>query len=133
MLEITNLTKQKVDKALLKKVFLRAAAVLGSKRLQNISLVFIGDEKMEELNKKYRHKDRITDVLSFEELNEIFICLPQAKRQAKLLKTPLQTELTRLLVHGIVHLKGYEHEGSKAEMIKMQDVENRILANLGRI
>ncbi len=101
--------------------------VLGKKSLKNISLVFVGDAKMKELNKKYRGKNRVTDVLSFEELNEIFICLPQAKRQAKALKHPLNCELTRLAVHGIVHLKGYEHEGSKRQAVGMLAVENEII------
>ncbi len=127
MLEITNLTRQKVDEISLKKTADKALAVLGKKGLEEISLVFVGDGKIKELNKKYRHKDRITDVLSFEDLNEIFICLPQAKRQAKLLKTSLKTELTRLLVHGIVHLKGYEHEGNKNDAKKMWAVEEKIL------
>lgn len=104
-----------------------AVKVLGKKGLENISLVLVGDAKMKELNKKYRGKNRVTDVLSFEELNEIFICLPQAKRQAKALKHPLNCELTRLVVHGIVHLKGYEHEGSKRQAARMLAVENKIL------
>ena len=95
-----------------------------------ISLVLVNEAKIRELNKKYRHKNKITDVLSFEELNEIFICLPQAKRQAKLLKTPLKTELTRLLTHGIVHLKGYDHERSKSAELEMRKIENRILVGI---
>jgi probable rRNA maturation factor len=125
--DITNLTKNKIDKSILAEVAKVAVKVLGKKGLENISLVLVGDAKMKELNKKYRGKNRVTDVLSFEELNEIFICLPQAKRQAKALKHPLNCELTRLVVHGIVHLKGYEHEGSKRQAARMLAVENKIL------
>ena len=126
-MDITNLTKNKIDKSILAEVAKVAVKVLGKKGLENISLVLVGDAKMKELNKKYRGKNRVTDVLSFEELNEIFICLPQAKRQAKALKHPLNCELTRLVVHGIVHLKGYEHEGSKRQAARMLAVENKIL------
>lgn len=140
MLQITNLTGQKVDEASLKKTANKATAVLGKKGLEEISLVLVGDAKMRALNKKYLNRDRVTDVLSFEELNEIFICLPQAKRQvyppkfqrrrAKMLKTSLNSELTRLLVHGIVHLKGYEHERSKLAVLAMHKIEEKILKKL---
>lgn len=129
-MDIANLTKHKIDKRALKKVVQQAIKVLGKKDLEEISLVFVGDDKMKELNKKYRHKNRVTDVLSFEQLNEIFICLPQAERQAKVLKHSLNCELTRLLVHGIVHLKGYDHERGAKQAARMLAVENKILKSL---
>lgn len=131
-MQITNLTKTKIDEKALKTAAQTAAAVLGKKKLEDTSLVLVGDAKIKELNKKYRGQNKTTDVLSFEELNEIFICLPQAKRQAKMLKTSLKTELTRLLTHGIVHLKGYDHEKSAQEAARMFRVEERIL-NLQKI
>ncbi len=137
MLEVTNLTKTKIDLRFLSKAARAAFAVLvtpsppaggeGVSLEIDISLVLVGEAKIRELNKKYRHKDKVTDVLSFEDLNEIFICLPQAKKQSQLLKTPLKTELTRLLVHGIVHLKGYDHEKSEKEAGKIRKLEDKIL------
>jgi probable rRNA maturation factor len=130
MTEITNLTNEKIDKKILVKVAEKATKILGGKGLEDISLVLVCDARMRNLNKKYRGKNYITDVLSFEGLNEIFICFPQAKRQAKLLKIPLNRELTRLFAHGIVHLKGYNHERSKREAARMLALENKILKNL---
>lgn len=132
MLEINNLTKTKISVKFLQKAAQAAFAVLavcpgGSGEEKEISLVFVGDAKMRALNKKYRGKDKTTDVLSFEEVNEVFICLPQAKRQAKLLKTSLKNELTRLLTHGIVHLAGYDHEKSAQEAERMFAIEKKIL------
>ncbi|MBU3901637.1 rRNA maturation RNase YbeY [Patescibacteria group bacterium] len=127
-MEITNLTKTKIDTKFLQKVAPAASAVLKFKK--EISLVFIGDAKMKELNKKYRGKNKTTDVLSFEELNEIFICLPQAKKQARELKVSINCELTRLLTHGIVHLKGYDHAKSAREATRMFRVEEKILRSL---
>ena len=127
-MEITNLTKTKIDTKFLQKAAQAALAVLGVEK--EISLVFVGDAKIKELNKKYRGKNKTTDVLSFEELNEIFICLPQAKRQVKLLKTSLKAELTRLLTHGIVHLKGYDHAKSAKDAERMFGVEEKILKSL---
>lgn len=148
-LEITNLTKIKIDTKFLQKVARAALAVLrvrrsllvrrslgegegagGCSNEKEISLVFVGDAKIKELNKKYRGKNKTTDVLSFEELNEIFICLPFAKKQAELLKTSLKAELTRLLTHGIVHLKGYNHAKSAEEAARMSKVEEKILRSL---
>ncbi|KKS64263.1 MAG: putative rRNA maturation factor [Parcubacteria group bacterium GW2011_GWB1_42_6] len=107
-----------------------AVGFFGGEKLKQISLVIVGEDKIREINKKYRGKDAVTDVLSFEELNEIFICLAQAQRQADLLKTSLNFELTRLLVHGIVHLKGYDHERSKKEADEMEGIERKIVKDL---
>ena len=150
VLTVTNLTKTKIDTSFLPKAARAAFAVLNWSDAQ-ISLVLVGDKKIQELNKKYRHKNEATDVLSFEELNEIYICLPQAKKQARLdstrldsarlaieskrarlLKTPLKSELTRLLVHGIVHLKGHNHERSKSEELEMQEIEKKILDKINK-
>lgn len=135
-LEITNLSGESIDCDLLKKATQKAGEVLGKEKIKEISLVVVGDEKMREINKKYRHQDKITDVLSFEELNEIYICLPQAKRQSSfsletgLLKTALNFELTRLLAHGIVHLSGYDHEKSEIQAEKMKALEEKILGKI---
>ena len=129
MLDITNLTRTKISTDFLQKVARAAFAVLGLKD-DNVSLVLVGEKKIKELNEKYRGKNKVTDVLSFEDLDEIFICLPRAKRQAKLLKTPLKSELTRLFVHGIVHLKGYDHERSKTAELEMRKIEEKILARI---
>lgn len=126
-MEITNLTREKIDTGFLEDVQKAAQKVLGKKGMEDISLVFVCDGRMQGLNKKFRKKDKTTDVLSFDELNEIFICLPQAKRQAKLLKTGLKSELTRLFVHGIVHLKGFDHEKSAKDAERMFAVEKKIL------
>ncbi len=138
-MNITNLTRTKINTSFLQKVVRAAFVVLrarrsfsegGGNKNEEISLVLVGDAKIKALNKKYLRRNRVTNILSFEELNEIFICLPQAKRQSKLLKTPLKSELMRLLVHGIVHLKGYEHERGAKEAARMLAVENKILKNI---
>ena len=87
------------------------------KKLTNktVNLNFVDDKAMKELNRKYRRKNQTTDVLSFnlnEEglLGEIYISLPQAKRQAKEYNCSLECELIRLTGHGILHLLGYTHK-----------------------
>lgn len=106
-----------------------------------LSIVLLGDKKMKEINFKYRGKNYTTDVLSFpfaednffsEEvyLGEIIICPQKAKTQSILYGVTLLRELQRLLTHGILHLLGYDHEGSAEEAKKMRYLELKILSKL---
>jgi probable rRNA maturation factor len=95
---------------------------------------------MRSLNRTWRQVDRTTDVLSFSQregqfpdiqpqvLGDIVICLPQAERQARDAGHSLVREIDRLLVHGILHLLGYDHERSSAEAVRMRRKERQLLA-----
>ena len=126
MIEVNNLTAQQVDKDFLKKI---AKKVLeGEKRKDvDLSIALVGEKRIKELNKKYRKKNRITDVLSFyyrakrgEEENEllfaydnsgeIVICLKEVKKGVKKFKSDYKKELARVLIHGILHILGYNHK-----------------------
>lgn len=84
-----------------------------------VELNIIGDKKMTELNYQFRGKKYPTDVLSFawgEEgkvksslLGQIYLCYPQIVRQAKEYKTTAKAEMTRMLIHGLLHLVGHDH------------------------
>jgi len=79
-----------------------------------IDIVFCGDEWVRELNKTHRRLDKVTDVLSFhygesDLLGEIYIALPQTRRQAPRWKNSYEKELRRVMVHGLLHLAGYDH------------------------
>lgn len=123
--------------------FLRKAAEYCLKRLgikKDISVVLVGDKKIKSLNSLYRRKNRVTDVLAFGDffapggekdfLGEIAICLPQARRQAKAYGVSLKQELVRLLLHGILHLAGFEHERGGKEAKRMFDLQERILKHV---
>ncbi len=110
-MEINNLTRVRIDNRFFEKTVTKLAKLLKIK-LPEISLVFLNDKEMKNLNRKYRKRNRLTDVLSFD-YGEILICLPQAKRQAKLLNHSLKDELVILLIHGILHLVGYNDETKK--------------------
>lgn len=97
----------------------------------SVMLVITNDEHMRSLNAHYRDKDRTTDVLSFdlgtpagdvgESLSkEIYISLEQAYRQADDQGVSHREELARLLVHGLLHLAGWDHETPK----KLEDMES---------
>ena len=126
-LEINNLTSDRIDKKFLKKIAGKVVKLLKIK-IPEISLVFVPDSRMESLNRKYRGKNRVTDVLAFD-YGEIIICLPQAKRQAKQLRHSLKDELTILLIHGTLHLAGYDDE-IKKDYNKMVKAQDKILLKL---
>jgi len=110
-IEINKLSPEKVDVGFLKKIAEKTAKLVKLK-IPELSVVLVCDRRMKALNKKYRKKDRITDVLAFD-YGEIIICLPQAKKQAKELEHLLKEELATLLIHGILHLAGYNDETKK--------------------
>jgi probable rRNA maturation factor len=95
-----------------------------------VSIAFVDDRRMRELNRTYRQKDATTDVLSFmfgddtpegeHYLGEIVIAVPTATRQAQELGHTLQAEILQLVTHGLLHLCGYDHETDDG---KMDDLE----------
>jgi probable rRNA maturation factor len=109
-----------------------------------VSILLIGDEAMRTLNRRYRGKDRTTDVLSFplregkfsrvqhHLLGDIVISVPAAARQARAAGEPLLDEIDRLLVHGFLHLLGYDHERGEVEARRMEARESRLRGTLKR-
>lgn len=122
--EINNLTKGKVDKKFLEKIVRKTLNFLNFEEKTEINLVIIGEARMRKLNKKYRGKNQVTDVLAFD-YGELFICLPQAKKQAKRLGHSFEQELATLLIHGILHLAGY-NDKTKEDYNKMAKKQEEI-------
>jgi Predicted metal-dependent hydrolase len=127
-----------VESKLLSKIAHRALEVLGLSRVE-LSIVLVSDAQIKRLNKLYRNKDKPTDVLSFpigekvEDwliLGDIVISVDTAKRQAQELGHSLEEELKRLLVHGLVHLLGYDHELGGEEEKKFFELEESVLREL---
>lgn len=95
---------------------------------KGLTLILVNEKEIHELNYNYRHIDRSTDVISFEEfeedyLGEIFICLDKVYEQAKEYAHSVEREFAFLLTHGLLHLHGYDHiEKSDEEiMFSLQD------------
>lgn len=101
------------------------------------SIIFVTDEEIHQMNKEYRHVDRITDVISFafednekimyngiRMLGDIYICIPQMKRQAEYYGHSEKRELSFLTVHGLLHLLGYDHmtEDEEKVMFALQEL-----------
>lgn len=113
MVEVNNLTTNRVDKELLKKVAEKVMA--GENKKIDMSIALVGQGRIRELNKKYRRKNKATDVLSFQYDNsgEVVICLKEVKKNAEKFKSTLKKELVRILIHGILHVLGYSHQTMK--------------------
>ncbi len=104
--------------------------------------MFVGDRAMRTLNRRYRGKDKTTDVLSFsmregafprvqpEVLGDIVIAVPTAARQAAEAGHALGREIEVLLVHGLLHLLGYDHERSGDEARRMKRRELQLLKRM---
>ena len=104
--------------------------------------MFIGDRAMRTLNHTWRCKDSTTDVLAFplregrfphiqpDMLGDIVISIPVAARQADEAGHALSAELEQLLIHGLLHLLGYDHEQGLPEARRMKRMEQRLLKRL---
>ncbi len=110
-----------------------------------LAVILTGDDDLRRMNRDFLGIDEPTDVLSFPDeaddfiqgvaseplLGDIAIALPTAERQAQAAGHPLAAELAHLLVHGILHLCGYDHVNSAEEEAKMRAREEHYLGNLG--
>ena len=111
-------------------------------RQSELSIELVGDRRMRRLNRLYRNKDRTTDVLAFsmreavaphaarltaDMLGDVVISVPQALRQAIEAGRSPDEEFLSLLVHGVLHLCGYDHERSEREAARMQRRERQLL------
>jgi probable rRNA maturation factor len=114
-----------------KKVLLRLLRqIAGQLHIKGtVTIKIAADGEVRKLNKKYRHKDWATDVLSFpvgEKLpdgfyaGDILVCWTLAKKQARENNHSMQKELLLLMIHGLLHLHGLDHEKDKGEMLALQ-------------
>lgn len=169
ILEIHNFTQNEIDEKFLAKTAEKVLKFMAveenlSGLLEGkveISLAIVGEGRIRKLNKIYRGKNRVTDVLSFgdktvlpylakafprlkkgenavfvnppdgvKRLGEIVICYPYAKKQARRAGHSLEKELTILLIHGILHLLGYDHEKNIEKAKEMEKMETKILKSI---
>lgn len=138
-----RLTRLAVRQTTLVHLAERVLSAVGESRSE-LSLELTGDKHMRRLNREYRKKDRPTDVLAFPTreavmpqgvpfvtpmLGDVVISLPKAVRQAKEAGRSIDDELAMLLVHGVLHLCGYDHEHNAREEARMSRRE-RVLFHL---
>lgn len=126
---INNLYGYKEDYRYLKKVIKNTGKVEKIKKAI-FSITFVGEEDIQEMNKDFRGIDKVTDVISFafedaknisiknmRVLGEIYICIPRMEEQAKTYGHSPKRELSFLVVHGLLHLLGYDHQTKEEESI----------------
>ena len=105
---------------------------------KDLNIIFVDSKTIRELNREYRNIDRTTDVLSFyyndEDLNlwgELYINPYQVEKQRKRYNVSFKEELSRIIIHGILHLLGYDHQTPK-ERDEMFALQEKILNDLKR-
>lgn len=108
-----------------------------------LSLEIVGDHRMRRLNRTFRQRDKTTDVLAFAMregpgpssplLGDVVISLPQAIRQARRHQQGIDHELAVLLIHGVLHLCGYDHERSAVEARRMVRRERAVLRGIAPV
>lgn len=126
---VANETAARVETALIKRSV--AAALRHQRASGDVSVVIVGDLKMRRLNRTYRGKDAVTDILSFREeeaeiaengfLGELIIDYRVIRQQAKRFAPSIRWELAFIVIHGVLHLLGHEDETEKgaAEMERL--------------
>jgi probable rRNA maturation factor len=130
-IQVINRTKNKID---VDKIVELSNNILSEENLLEknsyINIVITDDEEMTEYNKKFRNKDGPTDVLSFEyglneeTIGDIVVSYETVARQAPEYNNSMKTELYLMIIHGILHLLGYDHEKNEKEAKIMFDKQD---------
>ena len=135
MIEVVNRQRRlQVDTRAWSTFATKALAAIG-KHESSATIAFVSDKKIRELNRQCRGVDKVTDVLSFpadgpddSELGDIAISVDTAATQAKENGLKFEGEMAQLILHGLLHLSGYDHETDNGEMNRL---ELRLRRNLG--
>ena len=119
------------------RAWVRAALDVDGKRGGQITIRFVDSEEGQSLNSDYRGKDYATNVLSFPYetkpvvAGDLVICPAVVEREAAEQRKTLEAHYAHLIVHGILHLQGYDHEIGDEDAQQMEATERSILAQLG--
>ena len=129
-MDVRNLTRERLN---IKGLLSLQETILKKegRRKSFLSLLFVGPKKMRQLNKKYRKKDKATNVLAFpggkEALGEIVLCPFVIRKDALEYKISFKRAVCWMFVHGLLHLLGYDHKTSNDEK-KMTQKEQQYLS-----
>lgn len=135
-----ELAERMVSRVIAKAQMMPSLRRLGPSGSWQVEVKIVGAASMKSLNTEYRGKKRTTDVLSFPSpsvffdrgvLGQVVVCLPVLRKQAKEVGHSDQSELVVLLVHGLLHLLGLDHEESAQKKKQMQQLEELLLLAVG--
>jgi len=131
-----NNSFDKDEKKNIRSTVLKTLKMLDQLKDIEICISFVEDDTIRELNKNYRNINRATDVLSFPQdgpdfsiLGDIVISVDTAKRHTVRYENTYEFEIKKLIVHGILHLHGFDHK-KKKETIVMREKEKELLAQI---
>ena len=104
----------------------------------SMTLRFVGAREGRALNREFRHRDYATNVLTFiyddpdtgAASGDLVLCVPVLRREARAQRKTLRAHCAHLVIHGTLHLQGYDHESDKDATV-MEALETRLLASLG--
>ncbi|AFS53274.1 MAG: uncharacterized protein C75L2_00690032 [Leptospirillum sp. Group II 'C75'] len=142
--EIDNRQKKfPVDTLALSLLANEAQKTLGEAQ-KNVTITFVNNRRIRIVNREYRGKNRSTDVLSFSYPSppfpdipfpdgEILISTEKAERQAREQNIPLETEIVNLIIHGLCHLAGHDHETGPEDALRMKHAERKIAKTLQKV
>lgn len=126
MIEVVNRQRRlKIDTERWSKIAANALEAIGNSE-SSATIAFVSDKKIRELNRQFRNTDKATDVLSFpsggtdEDLGDIAVSVETAAAQAKENGLSFEDEIAQLILHGLLHLSGYDHETDNGEMNKLE-------------
>lgn len=106
-----------------------------SSKKKQIVIVLVSRNEIKKINNSFRYKNKTTDILSFSSadestLGELILCPEVIKGQALSHKMTLHQEYLYLLIHGILHLLGYDHELSQKNEKEMFDIQDKVFSTL---
>ena len=127
MIEVVNRQRRlQIDTQAWSTFATQALAAIG-KSNSSATVAFVSDKKIRELNRQFRDIDKATDVLSFPsggpdeaELGDVAISVDTAAAQAKENGLKFENEIAQLILHGLLHLSGYDHETDSGEMNRLE-------------
>ena len=124
MIEVVNRQRRlQIDTRTWSNFATKALAAIG-KSESSATIAFVSDKKIRELNRQFRGVDKATDVLSFPsdgpDLGDIAVSVDTAAAQAKENGLKLDEEIAQLILHGLLHLSGYDHETDNGEMNRLE-------------
>lgn len=133
-LNLVNQCNEENYEPLIKPVVKKTFKKMNINKKQTVNIILVTSEQIRELNRSFREKDTVTDVLTFpteleEELGDIFISIHTAMEQAKTYGHTFRRELAFLVVHGLLHAIGYDHDTKEKEHI-MFHLQEKILNEL---
>ena len=133
MVEVVNRQRgKKVDTEAWSNFAVKTLSAIG-KHESSATIAFVSDKSIRKLNQQFRNIDKATDVLSFPaddetNLGDVAISVQTAAAQAKENGLTFETEIAQLILHGLLHLSGYDHETDNGEMNRL---ERRLRKKLG--